>query len=181
MAIKSGLMSDLEIPKGVTRKFERFLEAASYDSGAKYDYQDSTVNPNPSMIAVGLLCRMYMGWKRENAALERGVEYLAKTGPRIGETTTDMYYNYYATQVLRQFGGPQWTKWNSELSPHLMKTQSREGAMKGSWFFDSGIDRGPAAGGRLYCTAMSVMTLEVYYRFLPLYRDQAMQDEFPLD
>ncbi len=40
----------------------------------------------------------------------------------------------------------------------------------GSWFFE-GTDLGSTAGGRLYCTAMATMILEVYYRhFAPLQR-----------
>jgi len=35
-----------------------------------------------------------------------------------------------------------------------------------------------AAGGRLYCTSMAAMILEVYYRTLPLYSEQAVKDEF---
>ena len=29
----------------------------------------------------------------------------------------------------------------------------------------------PSLGGRLYCTAMATLTLEVYYRFMPIYSD----------
>jgi len=181
MGIKSGLMSDLEVPKNVTRKSARFLDAVgTFDSGAKYCYRPGNQDPSANMTAVGLLCRMYMGWKHDHPALERGVKYLARGGPQVGEST-NMYFNYYAAQVLRQYGGPEWEKWNVEMRDFLVKSQSRDGATKGSWLFDAGSDPGPAAGGRMYCTAMAVMTLEVYYRFLPIYRDAAMADEFPLD
>jgi len=33
-------------------------------------------------------------------------------------------------------------------------------------------------GGRVYNTAMAVMTLEVYYRYMPLYRQEAAEGEF---
>ena len=33
-------------------------------------------------------------------------------------------------------------------------------------------------GGRLYNTAMAVMTLEVYYRYMPLYRGEAVAGDF---
>jgi hypothetical protein len=36
------------------------------------------------------------------------------------------------------------------------------------------------AGGRLYCTSLATMILEVYYRHLPLYKDDATEDDFPL-
>jgi hypothetical protein len=32
--------------------------------------------------------------------------------------------------------------------------------------------------GRLYCTALSTMILEVYYRHLPIYQNQSVQEEF---
>jgi hypothetical protein len=180
MGVKSGLMSDLEISKSTTRKSGRFLDGVSHDSGARYCYRAGNKEPSANMTAVGLLCRMYMGWKHEHPALKRGVEYMYQRGPQVGDTT-NMYYNYYAAQVLRQYGGPKWDEWNRVMRDHLVRTQSREGPTKGSWFFDSDVDYGPATGGRVYCTAMAVMTLEVYYRFLPIYRDAAMADEFPLD
>jgi len=44
----------------------------------------------------------------------------------------------------------------------------------GSWYFP---DKHGEVGGRLYTTAMAVMTLEVYYRFLPLYGEASLVDE----
>ena len=38
---------------------------------------------------------------------------------------------------------------------------------------------GVRMGGRLYTTCLSIMTLEVYYRFLPLYRRQVLQNPDP--
>ena len=40
---------------------------------------------------------------------------------------------------------------------------------------------GGERGGRLYNTSLACMTLEVYYRYLPLYDDGSVADEFPLD
>jgi hypothetical protein len=44
----------------------------------------------------------------------------------------------------------------------------------GSWHFN---EKWGNVGGRLYTTALAAMTLEVYYRFMPLY---AADDLFPL-
>ncbi len=180
MALKSGLMSDLEVSRITTKRSVKFLDAVSHASSSKYGYRAGNQDSSPNMTAVGLLCRMYMGWKHDHPALRKGVEYLAKRGPEIGDST-NMYYNYYAAQVLRQYGGDGWTEWNKLMRDHLVKELSREGVTKGSWYFKGGADYGPEAGGRIYCTAMAVMTLEVYYRFLPIYRDAAMEEEFPLD
>jgi hypothetical protein len=40
-------------------------------------------------------------------------------------------------------------------------------------------DHGADIGGRLYCTSMATMVLEVYYRHLPIYRNQSVEQEFP--
>jgi hypothetical protein len=84
-----------------------------------------------------------------------------------------MYYNYYATQVMHHWGGKPWERWNGVMREYLIHTQSQRGHEKGRWWFN-GSDPGSSAGGRLYCTAMAAMTLEVYYRHMPLYRDQAV-------
>ena len=126
------------------------------------------------MTAIGLLCRMYMGWDREHEALERGVQRLSKSGP----SKKDMYYNYYATQVMRHYEGDDWKKWNKKMRDFLVETQEQNGHMQGSWHM--GGSHAATAGGRLYNTSLSTMVLEVYYRHLPIYRTQAVEEDFKL-
>jgi hypothetical protein len=57
------------------------------------------------------------------------------------------------------------------MRDYLIDTQSTHGHETGIWFFE-GSDHGTGPGGRLYCTALAAMTLEVYYRYMPLYRPQ---------
>jgi hypothetical protein len=54
------------------------------------------------------------------------------------------------------------------MREHLVRTQHppRTGHMSGSWDV---ADYHGDAGGRMYMTCLCVMTLEVYYRHLPLY------------
>jgi hypothetical protein len=75
---------------------------------------------------------------------------------------------------MHHFGGYKWQRWNEVMREYLIRTQAKRGHENGSWYFD-GSDHGAAAGGRLYFTAMSAMTLEVYYRYMPLYRPQSTQ------
>jgi len=56
----------------------------------------------------------------------------------------------------------------------LVATQVKSGHERGSWHFP---DRWGDVGGRLYTTAMCAMTLEIYYRYIPLYETI---DAFPL-
>ena len=89
-----------------------------------------------------------------------------------------MYYNYYATQVMKHYGGDQWTNWNNQMRDYLIETQGKKGNVKGSWYLAA--DHAGKKGGRLYSTALATMTLEVYYRFLPIYKDRSAEDDFEL-
>jgi len=47
----------------------------------------------------------------------------------------------------------------------LVRSQKRSGSERGSWQCQGSFDN----AGRVYCTALAVMTLEVYYRYSPIY------------
>ena len=172
MALKSGQMGFLNVPKRTIGKATQFLDGVQTESGSRYGYRGP--GGGSSTTSIGLLCRMYLGWDKENPALENGVEYLGGVGP----SKNNMYYNYYATQVMRHYGGEPWKKWNGAMRDYVVGKQDKAGNTKGSWFFDHGWSK---RGGRLYDTSMSCMILEVYYRHLPIYGSKAAEEEFALD
>jgi hypothetical protein len=173
MALKSGLMANLAIPRNFSRKATLFLDSVQSDGGALYGYQAPDTGSDAT-VAIGLLSRMYLGWKRDNPSLQRGVHWLSKRGPSAG----NMYYNYYATQVMRHWEGDEWKIWNQQMRDQLIHSQAKQGHEEGSWFTGGG-DMGAGPGGRLYCTAMAAMILEVYYRYMPIYRLQSIEQDFP--
>ena len=67
------------------------------------------------------------------------------------------------------------------MREQLVHIQAKHGHEEGSWFINGGgnADQGAAAGGRLYVTAMAAMILEVYYRHMPIYRAQSVDQDFP--
>jgi hypothetical protein len=173
MALKSGHMAYLQVSPVTIQGSMRFLDSVQAEGGAKYGYTGP--GAGPATTAVGLLSRMYLGWKQDNPALQKGVEYLSKTGPSPG----NMYFNYYATQVMRHAGGEAWDQWNTKMRDMLVASQSKTNHENGSWFVKGG-DHGTEAGGRIYCTSMATMILEVYYRHMPIYGKQAAEEDFPL-
>jgi len=174
MALKSGNMAYLQVNPLTVKKAVDFLNSVESNSGANYGYTDNT-RTSPCLTAVGLLCRMYLGWKKDNPALQEGVNYLAKTGP-----TPDLYYDYYATQIMHHMEGETWIAWNKRMKDMLLKNQAtkEKGHEEGSWYDGVNGGHGADAAGRLYCTALSTMILEVYYRHLPIYRTQVVDEEF---
>lgn len=171
MALKSGENAGLKVPSDTYLLARKFLDKVQKAGGSRYVYiSGSDRSPSASMTAVGLLCRMYLGWRPSHPNVKNGAQYLGTVRP----SRNDMYYNYYATQVLHHYGGDEWTKWNEFLREHLIKTQRKEkdGHLAGSWDI---ADPHGGSGGRLYMTCLAVMTLEVYYRHLPLYQTGAFQ------
>ena len=169
MALKSGHMAYLQINPLTVKKAVDFLNSVQDEDGAYYGYTGP--GRGGSTTAVGLLCRMYLGWKKDNPALQRGVAHLAKLGP-----STDLYFDYYATQIMHHMEGEMWIAWNNKMKEMLLKNQATSGHEAGSWY--EGVNGGHAAVGRLYCTSLSTMILEVYYRHLPIYRNQSVDEEF---
>ena len=169
MALKSGQMAGLEIPSQTFILASKFLDGVQNDKGSTYGYRTTIIRPTTS--AVGLLCRMYLGWNRQHPALAGGQEYLSRLGP----SPTDMYFNYYATQVMYHLGGSRWEQWNKKMRDYLINNQATQGHEYGSWWFD---DPYSIPGGRLYVTSLSILTLEVYYRYLPIYSTKAVDSGF---
>lgn len=174
MALKSGHLGFLTVKPETVKGAIKFLNAVQADGGSQYGYDRP--GAGPATTAVGLLCRMYLGWEHDKPELERGVLRLAKQGPTLG----NMYFSYYATQVLHQFDGPDgpmWKEWNTKMRDSLVASQAKKGHEAGSWFFKPG-DHGSDAGGRLYCTSMATMTLEIYYRYMPIYQQKSAESAF---
>ena len=167
MALKSARIGRLFVSRETTEKTKGFLNSVQDGGGAFYGYLTPVKEPGPT--SVGLLLRMYLGWTRQDDRLRRGVNYLAHLGP----SKSDMYFNYYATQVLHHYGGRNWPSWNETMREFLIKSQARTGHESGSWFF---ADPHGSVGGRHYTTAVCTMILEVYYRYMPLYGELTAED-----
>ncbi len=175
MALKSAAMSGLNVPTICLKKADQYLNSVSNDKGSSFGYRKSGDRPVASaMTACGMLCKMYMGLPKDNEGLKIVAEAFVKKGP----DKSDIYYNYYATQVMKQVSGDLWKQWDDKMKKKLLADQEKSGHAAGSWFDKS--TKHADAGGRLYQTAMSTMMLEVYYRYMPIYGVQAEDEAFKL-
>lgn len=182
MSFQSAELAGLQVPKDVYVKIERWLENSQMRDAPylyRYNWQANTPStehgriPTPAMTSVGLLMRLYTGWKRDHPNMRRGTDWLLRFLPAEGtpnNPTRDTYYWYYATQVMFHAGGEKWKAWYGDLYPILIRTQLTDGELAGSWDPLTPIpDAWGEYGGRLYVTTLNLLSLEVYYRHLPLY------------
>lgn len=182
MALKSGQMAGLHVPNQVFERASKFLDSAARDRDlSEYDYQPGR-STTIAMTAEALLCRQYLGWPRDHKGLKAGIDLMVQRH-LPNEKRPNVYYWYYATQVMHHYGGSSWRAWNDKMRDVLVSTQEIKGHAAGSWTpRGNGIDGGFADyAGRIYMTALSLCTLEVYYRHLPLYGQAAIEGVLPAE
>jgi hypothetical protein len=184
MALKSGQLAGLKVPADCLKRVERWLDYAHpRDDKSRYIYrpQSNLEHQNtasPTMTAEGLLMRLYLGWKPDNADLLRGADYLLENLPAYRGDQRNSYYWYYATYLLVHVKGERWTTWNDRLKKLLIETQENQGPLRGSWNPWGGVpDRWGMQAGRIYNTAIHVLMLETDYRKLPLYTEDVVTSE----
>jgi hypothetical protein len=168
----------LKVPSDAFVKLTKFLDDVSHEDHTKYSYEAGTPATHV-LTAEGLLCRQYLGWKRNDPRMRKGVDYLL-TQPLGQGKRRNTYYWYYGTQVMHHLGGEPWRKWNGWLRAELPPTQIRVGAERGSWSPEG--DAWSEQGGRLYTTCLCLFMLESYYRHTPIYhKDNATVAAEPPD
>jgi len=168
MALKSAEIAGIPIPDRSRKLMVQFLKDRSLGEHrglAAYRITEPPLPPTPSMTAEALFCKQMLGIHRDNPASVEAIEYLLEHLPKRSEQ--NLYYWYYGTLAMYQYGGDPWRQWNERLRDLLVEDQRKTGHAAGSW--DPRPPWGPY-GGRIYSTALSTLCLEVYYRFLPLYQ-----------
>lgn len=131
------------------------------DAGAqvKVPGMNENYKNHEAMTAVGVYIRALLGSKKDGAA-QRGAAIVVADLPKWdpAKLGNDYYYWHRGTLALREIGGPNWTRWQTALLETLPSHQSQDGCARGSWDAD---DRWGMAGGRVYATAMNLLSLEL--------------------
>lgn len=167
MALKAAEKAGIKVPDVTWKGVTYYLDSVAVDGEGRYGYEIEKKSYGISVTSMALLSRMYLGKTREDSDLRAGVALIDKRGPY-----DNLYYNYFATQVMKNWGGAEWDRWNGRLRDDLIAWQGVEGHDKGSWA-PRDRDDYSKAGGRLLTTCLATLTLEVYYRYRPLLPEQS--------
>ena len=184
MALHTARMAGLDVPDDAFQRASHFLDLTADAGGVHYRYQPSDHESRftPALTAVGLLGRQWLGWQKNDTAMQQGVRYLLddRHRPEWTPGRRNVYEWYYSAQVLHNVGGEAWKNWYSGLQMQIVKAQKRIGSRKapndvqGSWdpVSPSGANSEYARqAGRLYLTTLSLLILETPYRHTPIYSD----------
>jgi hypothetical protein len=121
-----------------------------------------------SLTGAGALGLQTLGHGQKTKAIDKGLDFLTafvQAEPLDWNKNCNLYCWYYYTQTFFQKGGDQWKVYNEMLLPQLLNNQTADG----SWKTERSNWPAGAAGNReggVYKTALCVLQLEVYYRYL---------------
>ena len=114
------------------------------------------------LTAISLNARLSVAGAGD-ALVQKQIALLAAQPPKWDEkgATTDFYYWYFATRGLMLAGGDAWTTWKTGVAAELVAHQSKQGDGAGSF---PPADAWSGIGGRVYATALNLLTLEICAR-----------------
>jgi hypothetical protein len=173
LALKTGHMAYLELPPEKIQAMSKFLDSVQSVDGDGYGYTEPGADPTATVI--GLTSRRCLGWRSNHESLQNGLDSLSDRGPRPGRLNE----TYFATLLFRLAASDEaYRKWLSDVQDQLSPLQAASGRHRGSWHLRSD-DPGTVWGGRLYCTVMCALILEVRYHWWRRPRP-VDDDDFPL-
>jgi len=170
LALRSAEMAGIPVAAQTWQRTEVWLKrVAGGQQGGLYGYQGPS-GGGPAMTPSGMFCRQLAKVPPTDPRMLEGANYLKVTSPfdsKRKQEAVDYYYLYYGTLALYQHQGPIWQAWNDRMKELLVPMQENQGDAAGSWPPNSRSHM--QAGGRVASTAMGTLSLEVYYRLLPIY------------
>ncbi len=143
----------IEVPdEAVDTALEYYRQNTSSDGSVAYSRGSGGMSMNRSAIATLVFS---VGKKKDLAEYQATLGYITS---RIDQRQTShpFYFRYYMAQALFQGDFDAWTKWNRENTRFLQDLQHDDGSF-------------PASHGPAYGTSMSLLSLALNYRFLPIY------------
>ena len=141
-----------------------------------YGYSNKNRRTNQGLTGVAVLCMQLMGYATD-AATRDGLRALddAICEWGVGTSHDDYqgwpFYSWYYVSQAKFHHGKNWNAWNAEMVKTIVGHQEDDG----HWL--SWMEQEKKNGGAVYATTLAALTLQVYYRFLPTYKAEAVEIE----
>lgn len=168
-ALKAAKHTGLKIPglhEAISKSMKYIESTQTKDGGFGGSSRDAHYN-QWSLTGAGALGLQTLA-KNKTKAVNDSIKFLRTfiaAEPLDWNKNCNLYCWYYYTQTFFQKGGDDWKFYNEQLLPQLLNNQAPDGSWKperANW------DAGSAGNkyGGIYKTALCVLQLEVYYRYL---------------
>lgn len=179
-ALKAAHLTQLNFP-GVNAALDNAMKNFDRVQGPNGGYGYRGPEDRYSLTGVGVLSELFWRGTR-NKDLRHSVEFIhdksEKEFPvRYQGEKGDLYSWYYTTQAMLMYGGAAWTNWEKRFSPEIIQAQTTAGdwpAMRAPGV--GNLQDAPHLTGQVYRTTLSVLMLEVYYRYMPVHRSETARE-----
>jgi len=171
MALRSAKNGGLAVPSAtideaisyMIRSFTSPVDANGQPKQAinGFSYEANNDNPTFTMTAAGLLAMQVCG-NYESPLVAGATDWLKEHPPSWGDRFA-LYGLYYYVQGMHQRGGETAESASRLVDSELLKHQDTDG----SWKSSSGEEQN---AGKVYCTALAILSLSVKYHYLPIYQ-----------
>ena len=168
LALKSAREAGIDFSPECLAGIRTFFSHRAMGSNGRTGYTNRRKLITEATTGVGMLAHQFLLGEPDAPLVQDAADYLAKeasrrwgTLPRPGDDR-DYYLWYNCTLAMFQAGGDNWKRWNDVVRDTILKLQEHTGCARGSWSPD--CYKG-STGGRIFSTALAVLTLEVYYRY----------------
>jgi hypothetical protein len=159
LALRAAQGIGMEVPKEKIARAVGFVLNCYHPTEKGFAYQPHG-GPSVAMTGVGVL-NLFLLDAADRPEAMAGERWLLDH-PVKDDTPMPYYSMYYSTQAAFQAGEPVWPVIWKVTQDRLLGTQMKDGGWPQS--------RNGEEPGRVYATAMSVLTLSVPYRLLPIYQ-----------
>jgi hypothetical protein len=176
MFLRSARNAEFDVPQAQMDEAIAYVRRLWDSSTGSFNYElYDAIGPRYSrgMTGAGILCLSMAGQHQTPIALAAGDWLLAHPFKTFGElpTVRDRFFYgaYYCSQAMAQLGGRYWEQFFPSLADVLLNSQTSDG----SWPPEVG-GYGPTGGeavfGRVYSSALAVLSLTPPYQLLPVYQ-----------
>ncbi|MFH1267448.1 MAG: hypothetical protein ABIK89_17125, partial [Planctomycetota bacterium] len=186
LALKTAGEAGIEIDEACLAKVKEFFKKCEMGRDGQTHYQCSGGLNTQATTGVGMLVHQFLLGQPDSPLVQEAAHFLAQyaeatwgranlagrfaeairsrpTLPPVGTGGSDYYLWYNCSLAMFQAGGDCWERWNKVVRDTILGLQEQEGCARGSW--PPANSQWGDAGGRIYTTALAVLTLQVYYRF----------------
>jgi len=164
LALKSALAAKLDVGPGSIDRLKSFFASCETGRDGRTGYMAGSTPNTEATTGVGMLVHHFMLSQPDSELVRQAAPFLASLAERRGWGGNDYYLWYNCTLAMFLSGGQPWERWNSIVRDTVIGLQAKGGCARGSWPPENAVYG--SAGGRIYTTALAVLTLESYYRFV---------------
>jgi hypothetical protein len=175
LALKTAREAGVKIEPACLTKCIRFFQKCEMPENGITRYTETDQVITAATTGVGMLVHHFLLENSNSPLVKAASSHLAALAQQNwcgrGNQKPDYYLWYNCTLGMYLAGGANWDRWNSVVRKQLEQLQVQ--GLKKNQYQDRHCERGSWPpndmwsdhGGRIYSTALAVLTLEVYYRF----------------